>query len=616
MEPEPSSAAPARWKYPIGLIAVLAPLAIIWKVDVGMAGAEYQIVSWSIGYNGEYFRHHHTFPATLQTSHEAGAAAPVFYGYLLFKIAGVLSLIGGPHLAVRILAAFCCASAYLSVRRAFRAFRATEGLATAAAVTVCWAVYPLTNLYDRCAFAEFFAASCLTASCCLWVEFFLRPRRTGDGPTALGAGFFFVLSAGSHPITGMLSGPFLVALYLLQWAVPVPERPGAGRRHGALLLVAALTALVLAPWLYAYAHLGQRLAISGTFAPGLSYFGGGNWTGALIRLAPVPVDYQQLHREAPPLGVAHLDTQLNLPLLVLEITVLAHVARGASWAGRGRLTWVLGPLVLLGLGAFVVSVWRTKFESHSSAHYPDVLNLLWKAQFAYRLVTCVNLSVLLALLAALAYRRATAPPGAARAGVAPFVLGAVIALSASAFLVKLVHGNESVARHWLPLHHSKPGYEQWLLTHPYVNSWDYSMPDHPALPPHSDGVQPARFPIGTGTEFGRVLPLRVATERPLYIGTQAVPFAWATFRVNGEPVPPTDLRLWYDLRPDQEPTRETLRVAVPVPAGGSTIECVWTPPEVWTRLDALAPWVLACWGAGLVCGPVFRRRSGAVGTSA
>jgi hypothetical protein len=590
------------WKYPVGVFAVLAPLAFVWKVDVGMAGYEYELNTWFVGYTGEYVRHHHAFPETFHNAEQVGVAIPVFYGYLLFKIAGLLSLIGGPHLAIRIVIGACFAAVYLTVRATLRRFRATEGLAALGACAVCWATYPLTNLYNRFAFAEFFAASCLTCACCFWATFFLRPRRTTGWLTALTAGFFLTLATGTHPLTGMLGLPFLVLLYLLQWTVPVPERPGLVRRHAALAVSAAASLLVLSPWLYAYKELGKELAITPTFSPGLGYFDGGTVTATLIRLSPIPIDYQNYNPASERLGVAHLDTQMNLPLAAALLVLVAAVARPWPWGRRARFVYAAAPLAALGLLAFAISVYRTGFAPGAEMLYPKFPTFLWKFQFAYRLVAAINLSLLLLLVAALAYRRAVAGSGpAARVGLAPFALGAIAALSATGLAVKLVNGKASVAAHGLPLRNSNPAYEKWLVAHPCGSARDFVTTLEPVLSAEEAvRLTPRPFAIGTGDDFGRPLPLRVAGPADGFVGTQTMSFKWHAFLVDGAAVPADRVRVWNDARPDRPTVFDVRRVAVPVPAGEHTIEYAFAPPRAWSVLNAISPYALACWCVGLV----------------
>jgi hypothetical protein len=591
------------WKYPVGLIAVLAPFTFIWRVDQAPAGFEYELNTWFVGYNGEHFRAHGSFPETFQTSDRVGTTVPVFYGYLLFKVGGLLSLIGGAHLAVRLILGLCFASVYFTVRHALRRFRATEALAALAACAVCWATYPLTNLYNRFAFAEFVASSCLTCSCCLWAVFFLRPRAATGWPTALTAGFFLTLAAGSHPITGMLGLPFLVLVYLLQWTVPVVHRPDVRRRHAALAVSAGLALVVLGPWLFAYLKVGKELAISESFIPGLGYFEGKDLTAALLRVAPVPMDYRDYNPEAPRLGVGHLDTQINVPLLLTgALVLLGGVWRALTWVQRVGLAWVLAPLAALGLAAFVVSVYRTGFDN-SDPLFPKSLRFLWKVQFAYRLVAPINLAVLLVLVAGLAYRRAVVA-SAPRIGLAPVAVAIIGTFCATGFVVKLVHGRDSVSTHWRPARNSDPQYERWLLSHICPPARDYVTGLAPRLS-DAESLDLARepFSIGTGSEFGRVLPLRVDAPRAGFVGTQAVPFKWHTFRVDGEPVPQAQLRIWLDLS-GRQTGYEALRVAVPVGPGEHTIEYAFTPPLVWSVLNALSPWVLTGWFAVLVARPI------------
>jgi hypothetical protein len=609
MEPRPENQRAPWWKYPIGMVAVLAPFAFFWPLDRAPTRYEYELNAWLVGYTGEYFRRHGAFPETLQTADRVGNTTPIFYGHVLFKAAGVLSLFGGPHLAIRLVAGLCFACAYVAVRHTLRRFGATEGLAALAGCAVCWATYPLTNLYNRFAFAEFTAASFLTCSCCLWLVFFLAPRRETGWLTALAAGFFLTLAAGTHPITGMLGVPFLALVYPLQWTVPVAERPGLLRRHAAVGASAALALAVLAPWLFAYAKVGKLLAISHSFVPGLGYFEGPPLTAALIRLAPIPMDYQHFNPESERLGVAHLDAQANVPLLLAAALALAAVGRALSWARRGHLAGALAPLVALGLAAFAVSVYRTGFGNDSalSRHVPS---FLWKMQFSYRLVAAINLAVLLVLAAALAYRRAVAP-AAGRLGLRP-TTGAVLAtVCAAGFMVKLVNGKDSITVHPIPLTHADPGYERWLLEHECLAAKDYVTGLAPRLTDaEAERFEYRPFPVGTGGAFGRVLPLTVAADGDVLVGTQAVPFKWHTFLVDGEPVPPERLRVWEQAHAGEPAGHEAHRVAVPVPPGEHTIEFRFTPPAVWSVLNALAPPALACWFVGLVTAAGLRAARG------
>ena len=72
-------------KYLYGAIAIIAPASLLlYSSEGGMS--EYPHNIWFIAYHGEYFRTHHAFPITYETTDYTGVAIPVYYGCILFKI--------------------------------------------------------------------------------------------------------------------------------------------------------------------------------------------------------------------------------------------------------------------------------------------------------------------------------------------------------------------------------------------------------------------------------------------------------------------------------------------------------------------------------------------------
>jgi hypothetical protein len=569
-----------RWPLWVGLAAVLLPVLLLGSERRGMA--EYFINVWFLGYHTEYFRDHLTFPTTYETEELVGGAVPLFYGSIIYKAGGLIGLVVGPHWAFRLLVLFALTAVYVGVRATTKRLGASEALATLTTCAVVWANYSFTNLYSRCAFCEFTAVSMLICSCCLWAQFFLRPRVTGNLFTALAAGFFLAIAMAIHPITAMFAVPVFAALYV-QWMLQVPDRPNLGRRHLHLLAGLAPVCVILGPWLYTYSklqaltgfHFGCLLNIDGDFE-----------TTLLTRLYPVPADPRDLtHQKDFP--VKHLDLQVNLPLLLILGVLLVGAVRASRWRDRIRLAVVLGPGALLGAVAFAACV---------DPRPDDFPSLFWKAQFSYRYINLVNVCGLIVLLSVL-YQRSSTPvgPGPRTVGMPRVAFVLIALLTVVNFGLKMKKSSELVVRTAIPTARGEPEYRNWLLRCPSklvfaAYRTAHMVDKQNTVEEASVSQQP--FLIGRDREFGKVMPLRVSAARDEYVGTNAYPLLWSTLRVDGDPVPAEQLRYWNDAQPTPS---DFARVAVPVPAGEHTIEYATEPPLVWVVLNRACELVFVAW---------------------
>ena len=583
-------------KYLYGAIAIIAPASLLlYSSEGGMS--EYPHNIWFIAYHGEYFRTHHAFPITYETTDYTGVAIPVYYGCILFKIGGLLSLVGGCHGAFRIVV-LCFAAVYLSVRNTMRKVGSADALATVTACAVTWAIYPLTNLYTRCAFSEFVAAAMLTASCCYWTLFFLRPRSHGSFHTACLGGLFQVMAMGTHPIVAMFVVPLIGVIYIAHWLIDVPERPGFFRIHLPLIANAGLILLVLSPWLYAYSTIGGKTWMSNNFMD-LVNVDGDKATAVGTRLFPVPIDSRRLNPESQPLATNHLDLQINLPLLAVALVLLAGTWRGASarnwsWKNAGIL-----PIVLLGLLAFLVSV----------TVYPSPLATIFaKAQFGYRFITVVDLSILITIFAIQANRRVPTPAAHSyRVQITRLALLGIFAWTALNLNEKLEGSQELMTGVPRPKSTDTVAYQDWLQT----SGPQFAFPAYKSVRLAQELDSKAYeqlirlpFPIGTGKEFGKTLPLHVEMRHAGYVGTQALPWEWSTFKVDGSTVPTEELRTWKLTNVTYPYRHAPVWIAVPVPEGAHTIECETSAPVSWVWLNRLSHVVFSAWFLILICHPL------------
>jgi hypothetical protein len=604
----------SRWravlvKYVAGALAVLLPAAPLSSTKF-VFYADWSSHLWLVGYFGEHLRRHGEMPVTLHTTTHLGLAFPVFYGPVFYKSLGVLAAVVNAHLALRLAAAAMLLAQYVGVRKTLRRLGACEGLAASAACLVVWATYALTNLYNRAALTEFFAVGCLTCAVCAWFDFLAARRRGRAAAAAARFGLWLTLAAGSHPITALLSAPVLAVLAL--FLAPAPVGPGRLPRLAALAAAAALSGLVLAPWLYACRTVGGDLWVRDTCAK-VIYFPD-SLDSTANRLGLLPRD-PRTERDVP-LGVStpYLDAQVNLALVGLLAFALATNLRRFRGAAGLRAAPLLAAPLALGLAALAVSLRPWTF---------DYLPRLFRSvQFAYRLVSYVNLSALVALLALFYLRRRGGPAPAGERPASPAFLAAVLGLAAAGLLLKLQHGREVRAEHHLPRSRSDPQYAVWLSSFGLHSASDYMSTNWLARlsPAEEQAARRVELPLGPA-DFGRPQPLTVSMGRAGYVVTRALPFRWAELRVDGEPVPAGALRLWSSAPPG-EPRSPWVRreewIAVPVPAGEHVLEYRFRPGRAWGLLNRVSNVALLGWVAGLLgvagwrAAARLRRRAGAV----
>jgi hypothetical protein len=289
----------------------LLPIALLWHGNNAFY-LDWNNHLWIIGYFGEYFRQHWTFPITLNTEQLAGMPYPVFYGYLFYPAAGLISAITGCSFALRLV---CSLVFLLQVRQVSKTAETLTGdrfLACAVTVLVSFATYPLTNLYNRAAITEFVAVSLVTSVCMMW----LRIVRTNDTRLLSGAALALTFAMGTHPITAIL-GSLMIALSILAfWPLPRELWNPMG-------WAAALIALVMTPWIYAVALFGGKVKVSG----GWIGFFPNTLDHLATRFSPLPWDPRLGTEEGLLWGTPYLDTQINFALLVLAVFLLFRAIR-------------------------------------------------------------------------------------------------------------------------------------------------------------------------------------------------------------------------------------------------------------------------------------------------
>jgi hypothetical protein len=556
------------------LLAILVPLSLLVQPRaIFYPPFDWNNNLWLIAYFAEYFRHHLSMPTEINLVSAAGMTMPLFYGYLLYPVLGFLAVFVGADLALRLGCLAMVALQFYALLSAGREVFRHRGLAYAAAATVVWSTYALTDLYNRSAIAEYFATGFLMAAIGFGVA-----AAAGAAPRfffAWMAGVSSVLAIGIHPPTAVVSGIFLAAVGVViagTWAAGGRRLSRRGIFGGAA--GAALGMLVLAPWFYLTLRVGPRLTMWSNPFPMFFYpTRSDSWIG---RLSPLPYDWLSARWGTLNVSTPYLEAPVAFGLLIQLGWLLAvwlcspPAARGAAgglWAGAARL---VAPAALAWFGLlFALSV-----SQEFSAHF---LFLGPYLQFAYRLVSHLNAALLVAVFA-LGSLAGASGALARRRAQADLVAAVCITVAAMALLVKLDHANTVLQPR------DVSSYPRGDDRAPLVAAGSmYLVPFYAAPTAVAElGDADARsattlnFPVGrAGEAFGRVDGAQIHLDRPGWVRTNAVVFPWSRVWVDGVRSGGDNLR------------RSGAFYAVRLPAGTAHLRWEWHPDPVWTWLNAI-----------------------------
>lgn len=533
--------------------------------------------TWLAAYSGEYLRQHGTLPSVVNTTEQAGISYPVFYGTLFYPLLSLLTVWLNPGIAIRVIVLVVTWLQLQLIPPALGRIGVPVWISRGVACLVIWAIYPLTNLYNRSAITEYFATGLLTCMVATWFLLVHAERPSDRTRYGLALGLLFTLAAGTHPITALYS---LLLLPLLLVAAFVEHGRRAAFWWGlskALALPVGLTAVVLAPWLYALAAFNKYLLINAE--GGIPWFYKDSLDRSLVRFFPIPFDIRALHMRLERMSSPYLDAQINLPLLVLLLGWLA------IFAARNRGAALLGiRSVLLALLAFAFFTWLSLSPS-AFDHLPSMARMV---QIAYRLITYENLSLLLGvfLLAGFLRRRGDHSLFEGRRLAAGLLVGCMV-LSGVGVVIKWWHATRimhvegpvalrtkaSERRRWVALPSSFYGYTAYVTPGLYTAETEAERA----------AAREVRIPIGVGDDFGVPQPVSLDLPNDTWIGTNIQAFPWNVVEIDGIAVPADQLRA------------ESWRFVLRVPAGNHVLTFRNAPATTWLVLRAISFGGLALW---------------------
>lgn len=532
---------------------------------------------WLTGYPGEYLRQHGALPIVINTTEQAGLPFPIFYAPVFYPLLAPLTAWVDPGLVIRAVVLLVTALQLHLISAALRANAVPPWIARGVACLVIWAIYPLTNLYNRSAITEYVATALLTCVLATWFLLLRADQPSERKRYGLGLGLLFTLAAGTHAITALYSLPVLVLMVVAAYHEGGRDRAFWSAVVRALVPPVALSAIVLAPWLYALRKFSRYLAINqGDSSPDFFIHSIDRWR---TRFSPLPSDPRTLRLPLPKVSTPYLDAQINIAILVLLIGWLAIIAcrsRSSALAGL-RAT-------LIAMLAFAGFTWLSLRPS-AFAHLPSIANMV---QFAYRLVTYENLALLLgALQLAASLRRRGDRSLFEHSAAAAAVLAGCLVISGAGVVIKWQHASAIMNKaevlgvrlkpvdrpDWGALDVAFYGADNYVTAALYTALTDGEQ----------SGSLEVRIPIGSGTDFGTPQPLRLQNPTDAWIRTNVQAFPWNELHIDGVPVTQDRLRV------------HSQWLAVRVPAGDHVLTLTAAPDELWRVLRASSFGVLAIW---------------------
>lgn len=383
---EDSSVKRINLRFLVACIAVIA-LPCLPLLDLNSIFAvDWPNQVWLANYVASFLVERHYFPSAIHTYTLIGMPYPVFYGYLFFPMMGILSILWNADLTVRLVAVWLYALQFFLVCKV--ATRATSdrfsGFCIATFVT--WAIYPMTNLYNRGAIPEFFATGLLVCAAAIW--FLVLDARDKLTRFALCNLFvlLFVISAGSHPITALYGACFM---FILVAATTWIKRANLKELIVALSVPVVLAISSLLPWVMATTRFTPQMALAASFKHVGYYYR--SLDSLYARMMPFPVETKSYKHKLidDHVMTPHLDTQINASLLLLFLACLVQVF---SKSGIKNKRSVVSIALLALLTVLMISASITKGTLDRLGHNFRTI------QFAYRLVTYINFSMLIGII--------------------------------------------------------------------------------------------------------------------------------------------------------------------------------------------------------------------------
>jgi hypothetical protein len=589
------------WREPIGsLLICLLPLVLL--IDLrNTFYVDWFNHLWIIEYFGDYIRWHRSAPQNLVTAELVGIVNPIFYGEKFYAAAGLISCICGPAIAFRIVALVALLVQFWHVERAVSSCTENKSLSFGVATLLSWAIYPLTNLYNRSALTEFIAVTLLTAAV---ASIFVLVIRLSHGHKshydAVAFGFLYVAAALTHPLTALFGGLFLISIGLcaffalrIRWLAMV----------GICNLVA--TALALSPWYYVLHRFRKSLPVGDASRLTAIFRNGGYFPNTIdnlwSRLSPVPVDFRSILK-GNDVSTPYLDAQIILPMVFLACGLALFLFKSAREMDR-RHKLLLILILCLSVILFFIFLAVSVNPSLSSV-FGGLFDVL---QFPYRLTTYVNLAALtgvFALVALISWDQVNSENIKSR--FMTVLLTLCLTISFSALVAKLIHAD--AIRLWNP---GTQASTRQLINMPrtFYGYGDFTVVDGflVSRPAGSYMEQSIALPPDSSRHFGMIRRIVIELASPTLVVTNVQAFPWNMLIVDGVK---QRRGMIYALKSGAfADWLKPVVQAVLLAKGKHVLEYIFQSDTKWQVLDGMSWGIILIWATvWLFVGFVHRRR--------
>lgn len=552
-------------------LVALLPLLQVWPLDSAFY-VDWGNHVWLINYFGEFFRLHFWFPSTLVTQLSMGNPFPIFYGYLFYPLLAIPSAVLNPHFVVKAGAILLFIIQFVWIRKVFRVQKHRDWVANVLAIIALWAIYPLTNLYNRGAITEFFATGFLT--CAVSAFFVMVDDEERDfGTNFFYTIFFLLLTVGTHPITAVYS-VFIIALSLGVIGREKRHFLGAKLRVNRFLqcVMAAAFASML-PWFYATLKFTGKLENSRVNAYSGAFNDFDKWW---VRFSPFPFDVRVLDKVPAQVSTPYLDAQVNLPLLVLALGILLWTIRQKNFP-----KWAVTACIM----TYSFFTWLT-ISPTAMRFLPREMSII---DFVFRFITYQNLTCLIFLYLVFSYFRVSLREVTSK-GVFTFISIFCLIWAGVNILIKQTHAH-AVKTHrggYHTLFRNRTAQEDAkIFAAGFYGDTDYAaaglyeaFTERETAPYLDLWMEPAK-----GSRFGSVPNIELNVQQPTWVGTRVIALPWNKITVDGVAIPKSDLRTY---------STNSGYLVFRLPVGKHLVTYRFEPDIVWSVLNVLAKICFFC----------------------
>lgn len=382
----------------IGLL--LWPLSLIGNV---MNNPDWTNNLWMVQYYADYFDKNYRLPLVFNTSNnitsvaDIGIAYPQYYGYIYYQIMGLITFACSNVKLCYFLTSSILIALIMSSIIDICSWTKKERYFAIVAFVIVSNTYLFTDVFSRGAVVEYYAILLLYFT----VVYFLRIITVDENQNEYlrDISFFFLgwmIMVGTHPITAVYGSVIIFMLMLVNVRLLKKISRECSFSIGVFVSFSIVSAiLAVSPWFYLVIRNVSQLKISSSIHALQLYHERFSYLGSnfLTRFIGFPFDPHSLLYDLNKVSTSNMDTQVNLPMLLLYIGTIAYliyIARKQHVKVGETVNINLLVIVFAIVFGIVISV------SHPTMWISRILDKLFgSAQFAYRFITYFDISLMI-----------------------------------------------------------------------------------------------------------------------------------------------------------------------------------------------------------------------------